>query len=958
MWVLVGLFVGAFVGNLIWPQWGAALGGLLGFVIGARLVATRTSATKPSVVAGPTDAPRPVTPNPKPTDETALETDRVLQDRLRDLERRVGYLEYALVARGAGAATEGVESAKVAGPAAPEASFEETGASSAAPIEREEKPEPEVALAYEARSAEATQHEIDSGGTSSERMRADDATVVAPNPLWTWLISGNALTRIGVVVLFFGVAFLLKYFAEHFTLSIEVRLAAVAAAGAGLIVLGIFLSAKRPGYGLSLQGAGAGVIYLTTYAAFSSYGVLSAPVTLALLVAVSGLTVWLALRNDSQPFAALAIAGAFLAPLLVESDSGPALLFGYFALLNVAILALAWRKAWRALNAVGFVFTFVLGAYWGYDAYRPEHFAIVEPFLILFFAFYIAIPILYAQRGASTTKNPVDGLLVFGVPLVGFVLQAALVSDTRYGAAWSALVVALVYAGLFGLIRRRAEPQFSLLARAFLILAAIFATIAIPLALDHRTTASLWAAEAAGVYWIGVRQNTRLARLLALVIEIGAGIMFVASSRVSDDATIFLNAFFVGALLIGISGVVTAYLADRASYVLSQGERSLVPLIFAWGIAWSLGAGGFELARHLSAAAWAHGVLAWVAASALLSVLLQRWLEWPRIAQAAIVLLPTMLVVAALDFDSTRTTLTAYGWILWPTAWLVHWFALHAYDAERPDRAGSEMRSDAANMLPTAHAFSAVALVAQLAWEASEWAGRVTSAHTAWAACAAALPAILFLTLTLNIRDTTRWPMNVHHNAYALMAATPIAGVLMLWFFAVNVLSPGDVSPLPFLPLANPLDLTLVLALIVLWSWAARFVVVAERTLYRWAGAAVFVALNGMVLRTAHHWGHIPWRMASLIASKPLQAALTITWTVTALALMYAATKRRLRALWMIGMGLLILVLAKLFLVDLGALSGLPLVIAFLGAGILLLVIGYLSPVPPAVHGDDASAKR
>ena len=42
-----------------------------------------------------------------------------------------------------------------------------------------------------------------------------------------------------------------------------------------------------------------------------------------------------------------------------------------------------------------------------------------------------------------------------------------------------------------------------------------------------------------------------------------------------------------------------------------------------------------------------------------------------------------------------------------------------------------------------------------------------------------------------------------------------------VWFFAVNVLSPGDVSPLPYLPLANPLDLTLALALAAVFGWGA-----------------------------------------------------------------------------------------------------------------------------------------
>ena len=191
--------------------------------------------------------------------------------------------------------------------------------------------------------------------------------------------------------------------------------------------------------------------------------------------------------------------------------------------------------------------------------------------------------------------------------------------------------------------------------------------------------------------------------------------------------------------------------------------------------------------------------------------------------------------------------------------------------------------------------------------------------------------------------------------AYAIGAGTPIAVFLVVWFFAVNLLSPGDPSPLPYVPLANPLDVTLALALWASATWAKRFETLPERALVQWVGAGLFVALNGVVLRTAHHWIDVPWRWSSLLASKPLQAALTLTWTLTALTAMVAATRRRRRLLWMLGAGLLAAVVAKLFLVDLSNLSGLPRVVAFLGAGVLLLVIGFVSPLPPAASETPSS---
>jgi len=781
------------------------------------------------------------------------------------------------------------------------------------------------------------------------------------NALWAWLTGGNALTRIGVVIVFFGVAFLLKYFAEHFTVPLELRLAAIAAFGIAMMAIGLAFASSRPGYGLSLQGAGAGILYLTTYAAFRPYGVLPESAAVVLLIGVSALTVGLAVRNDSQPLAGLAIAGGFLAPILVGGSGGPVALFGYFAVLNGAIFALAWWKSWRALNVVGFVFTFVLGLVWGHEFYVPERYAAVQPFLALFFVFYVAIPFLNLRRGSSPPKDPVDGLLVFGVPLVGFALQAALVQEWRYGAAWSALVLAVFYALLFLLLRKRALPKFALLSGAYLSLAIIFATIAIPFALDNRHTAALWAVEAAGVYWMGARQNGRFARAFALLVLVGAGIAFAVSGIGGVDDPLFANAFFAGAMLIAASGLAIARVGDRAGAGLTAGERSLVPALFCWGVLWWLAGGAIELVRQLSREEEVHAVLAWVTAGVALALWGARALAWPRLAGAGVVLLPAIAIAAAADFHLARTTLETYGAIVWPSAWVVQWWALYSGEAWRARHGDAAYAAiDPERALNAAHAISAVAVTAQVAWELSEWTGRFTPAYTAWTPCAAALPAIAYLVLVGRWRASARWPFAVRYRAYAVGAGMPIAGFLVVWFFAVNLLSPGDPSPLPYLPLANPLDLTLALAVCVTAVWAMRLGTFRERALYQWIGAGIFVALNGVVLRTAHQWGDVPWRLSSLLASKPLQAALTLTWTLTALAAMTVATRRHLRILWMLGAALLAAVVAKLFLLDLGALSGLPRVVAFLGAGVLLLVIGFVSPLPPAApeerSRDDAPA--
>ena len=61
--------------------------------------------------------------------------------------------------------------------------------------------------------------------------------------------------------------------------------------------------------------------------------------------------------------------------------------------------------------------------------YKPELFYSTEPFLIAFFVLYIAIAILYASRQPPQLKGLVDGTLVFGLPVIAFSLQAALLQE-------------------------------------------------------------------------------------------------------------------------------------------------------------------------------------------------------------------------------------------------------------------------------------------------------------------------------------------------------------------------------------------------------------------------------------------------------------------------------------------------------------------------------------------------
>jgi uncharacterized membrane protein len=90
----------------------------------------------------------------------------------------------------------------------------------------------------------------------------------------------------------------------------------------------------------------------------------------------------------------------------------------------------------------------------------------------------------------------------------------------------------------------------------------------------------------------------------------------------------------------------------------------------------------------------------------------------------------------------------------------------------------------------------------------------------------------------------------------------------------------------------------------------------------------------------------------ALHRSVVFHASLSILWSVTALGVMVGAARVGSREVWGVGGALLGLVVAKLFVVDLVGTGTVARIISFLVVGVLMLLIGYLSPLPPRHRGE------
>ncbi|HSC66285.1 MAG TPA: DUF2339 domain-containing protein, partial [Cellvibrio sp.] len=77
-----------------------------------------------------------------------------------------------------------------------------------------------------------------------------------------------------------------------------------------------------------------------------------------------------------------------------------------------------------------------------------------------------------------------------------------------------------------------------------------------------------------------------------------------------------------------------------------------------------------------------------------------------------------------------------------------------------------------------------------------------------------------------------------------------------------------------------------------------------------------------------------------------VQMALSILWAICALVIMNLSRRWQERKLWMLGAALLAMVLLKLFTKDLTGTGTLARIVSFMVVGGLMLLIGYLSPIP------------
>jgi len=747
-------------------------------------------------------------------------------------------------------------------------------------------------------------------------------------PALDWMIHGNPILRVAVAILMVGVILLLRFASEHWQLSLGVKLGFIAIAGIATTVAGYLLQKKNQLFAVALQGVGLAVVFLTLI--FSHHFAVIASLSTASILFVILLlaTVYLSLKQHALYLAMLELTMAYLAPLVIPQNHPDVIfLFGYYFVINLAVVALNFIQPWKILHQIAFFATmFIGGSTIGIYA-KTAQFDTLDIILWLHMALFIWLSIRYSQLmlraqneqqqtdQTSERLQPIlDVGLIFSVPVLGFSLHAYLMHNSTSALTWGAVALAIVYISLNIWIKRQ-HPQLSILAKSFFILAVVFVALIFPLAKGAHWTSTGWVIQGTALIVWGVTERYRLSRYVGVALVLLSSVALLFQVWSNDHFPILSTAIF--ALAQFISAFYLLHYQEVEKYF---SARMLSGVFLALGL-YSGAIAAVELMQ------WQHdGLSPYLAVAAILLALfslavhIKSRLQW---ANVQLILLGALL---ALLYGES---FAQHVYVVW------HW-------SSRLDQVMFAIASITITLILSSlstHTSKATVML----WSALLW----LSLASIGLAIFPIMPLVAFAIIPA-IYSIWRFTSNKTE----LLHQLPIWCLTLFWLVLVS-LDPYSAEQYYFIPLLNLTDiLSLMMFLGLIWI-IYHHDFSAERSI-EWGFKVTTIligllVLSSVVVRAMHHYLSTPFWGTAIWSNGDVQLSLTLLWVILAFILMTFSSRRHIRQIWFVGAALLGIVVAKLLLLDLSQSGTLTRVISFIGSGAIMLVIAYLAPLPPAL---------
>ncbi len=185
------------------------------------------------------------------------------------------------------------------------------------------------------------------------------------NPDLEKFIGENLVSKIGIAILVLAIAYFVKFAIDNNWIGAVGRVGIGIVCGAILTGAAHKLQKSYKAFSSVLIGGGLAIFYFTITLAYQQFHLFNQTAAFVIMVVITAFAVSLALLYDRQEVAIIALVGGFASPFMASNGNGDyKTLFIYLIILNCALLIIAFKKGWRLLNLLAFVFTIILYDSW------------------------------------------------------------------------------------------------------------------------------------------------------------------------------------------------------------------------------------------------------------------------------------------------------------------------------------------------------------------------------------------------------------------------------------------------------------------------------------------------------------------------------------------------------------------------------------------------------------------
>jgi uncharacterized membrane protein len=379
-------------------------------------------------------------------------------------------------------------------------------------------------------------------------------------------IGENLVSKIGIAILVLAIGFFVKYAIDNDWIGPIGRVGIGLLCGGILVSVAHYLRNSYKAFSSVLIGGGLAVFYFTISLAYHQFHLFSQTVSFIIMIIITAFAVILSMLYDRQELAIIALVGGFITPFMVSNGSGNyKALFIYLLVLNVGLLFIAFRKAWRLLNLLAFVFTAILFVSWIVNIPGKTSAVTYKNGLLFATLFYILFFIINIAHNIREKKKFIAsdfGILLANTCLyftVGLYFLTAMHAEEYRGLFCIAM-------GIFNLgstyfLFRKSKVDNNIL---YLLIAITltFISLAAPIQLNGNNITLFWASESVLLYWLFQKSKIKIIQVSSMIIWVCMIISLMMDIIIVYEPGAFeLNIIFN-------KGFITTLYAAAATYAL------------------------------------------------------------------------------------------------------------------------------------------------------------------------------------------------------------------------------------------------------------------------------------------------------------------------------------------------------------------------------------------------------